>query len=217
MKTLLVIFKDLRLEREQTEALRKDMNARTQNRYDLLHNHEADGKVVYRYPRIQFRSFQGYAALFGINEGTELIRGLLESRELGEPYTGNYQVVSHTDESVEVGEKFFTYSVREVVPFNAENYRTYRKLESLTERSAFMENKMAIHLVQFCREFGVPFEKGDIRLRLKSMQKVPEPELKGERVLAFDLVMETNLSFPDYLSFGRMKSLGWGTVKRIRS
>jgi len=216
MKTLLVLFKNIRLDKEQTEALRKDINIRTDNRYDLLHNHKADGSVIYRYPLVHFRAFKGYAALLGINEGHDLLWNLLGRGELGEPFSSNYEIIRKDETVVAVGSDFYTYSLKDIIPFNGENYRIYRKLESLTERTAFLEDKLAGQLVQFCKEFGVKFEKGEIRLRLKSLRKVPEPELKREKVLAFDAIIQTNVSLPDYLSLGRMKSLGWGTLKRIR-
>lgn len=216
MKTLLVIFKNLRLEKEQAEALRKDINHRTENRYDLLHNHLPEGGLVYRYPRVQYRSFKGYAALFGINEGAELLWQLLDSGELGEPFNANFEIISKSDMAVEVQQQFSTYSVKDLVPFNAENYRAYRALESFIERSRWVEEKLAVHLVQFCKEMGVKFEKGEIKVRLKALKKTPEPELKAERMLSFDLVFDTNVSLPDYLSLGRMKSLGMGTLKKLR-
>ena len=216
MRTLLILFKNLRLEKEQTEAFRKNINFRTDNRYDLLHNHAPDGSVIYRYPLVQFRSFKGFAALFGINEGYDLVWNLLGKGELGEPFTTNFEVVQKSETDAGVGKTFHTYSVKDIIPFNAENYRTYRSLNSLTERTQFMEDKMANHLVRFCREMAVGFEKGSIEVRLKAINKQPEPEMKMERMLSFDVLLETNLNLPDFIALGRFKSLGMGTVKKLR-
>ncbi len=215
MKTLFILFKNLRLEHSQTEAFRKDLNARTGNRYDLLHNHQADGKNIYRYPQVQFRSYQGYAALYAIDEGAKLVWDLLGSGQLGNQYSSGYEILQNEIFPLSITNSLSTYSIKNIVPFNTENYRIYRALGSLKEKAAFMETKIGTHLVRFCREFGLEFNKGDLEVELVDMDKHPGNDVKEEKMMVFDLVIRTNLNLPDFFGIGRMKSHGAGTVKRL--
>lgn len=215
MKTILVLFKNVKLDSYQIEAFRKDINIRTENRYDLLHNHLTEGGFFYRYPKIQFRAFKGYAALFGLDEGRDLVLDLLAGSELGEVYTSHYEIVSNSDCPVQVEQKMNRYSVRDLVPFNADSYRQYRTLDSLADRASLLERRIATHIVQFCKEMEVPFEKGDITVKLKALKKQPEPEMKNERMLSFDIIIETNVNLPDFMGLGRFKSLGKGVIMKM--
>jgi len=215
MKTFFVLFKKQRLEHRQVEAFRKELNVYTANRYDLLHNHSPDSTFIYRYPRVQFRSYKGYAALYGIAEGAELIWNLLGSGELGKNFSSGYEIIQNEDFPAGVGDTLHTYSVKSVYPFNAQNYFVYRHLGSLAEKASFMELKMGTHLVKFCNEFGIAFNKGDIQVNLIDMHKHPGPEIKDEKMLVFDLVMKTNLVLPDFMGLGRFKSHGAGVIKKM--
>jgi hypothetical protein len=215
MKSILVLFKNLKLHLDETEDFRRDINIKTNNAYDLLYNHKPDGSVIYRYPKVQFRSYKGYAALFGLGEGQELIWQLLGSGELGQPYSSNYEIVQNIEEPVQVVTELSSYSIRNILPFNTESFKEYKKLDSLPERAAFLEIKLANHLITFCKEMEVPFTKGDIVVKLKDFTVQPHAHIKKEEMERFDAIIQTNLSLPDFLGLGRSKALGFGVMKKI--
>lgn len=214
MKSLLVIFPNIALRHSQIDTLKKALNDALDRQEDLLHNHTPDGGFNYRYPPVQYRSYEGKAALFGIGQGYDFIQKLLASSFLPEPFSSNYQIIK-TSKPISMDEAYHSYHLSHFIPFDAQNYQKYKAIASRGERSDFMQQNIANHILNFCKNYDFTIPNKSLNVVLRKITEMKETKIKNATVLCFNTVFKANIALPTHLGLGRYKSMGYGVVSPI--
>ena len=85
MQQTLLQFPNLKLAQRDGHKLRGYFSHLFGQESDLFHNHHPDGKVIYRYPRIQYKVVEGEPMLIGLGEGAQLlVERFLRVKDIGE-------------------------------------------------------------------------------------------------------------------------------------
>jgi Cas6b C-terminal domain len=214
MKSLLVIFPNVDLKHNKIGNLKKILNDCLDRQEDLLHNHTPDGGFNYRYPLVQYRSHEGKAALFGIGASFDFIQKLLASSYLPARFSANYQVLKAETE-IRMTSTNLSYHLSHFIPFDNENYVKWKAMETLGERSDFLQQNIANHILNFCRNVEFEIPKKSLEVVLRKMTILREAKIKNSKVLCFNAVFKTNILLPDHLGLGRYKSMGYGIMSPI--
>lgn len=187
--------------------------------YDVIHNHDKNtGKVYYRYPLIQFKTIEKEAAIIAITE---------KAISVFSEIFMNLEKIEIEDQIIPVHEKNLT--VRDVefgisetpqkyefqspwLALNQKNYRKYKSFENMKEKKELLAQTLTGNLLSMSKylDYHVP-EK----ITVKTWLEPVKVRLKGEEMMAFQGMFETNFHIPDYMGIGKSVSRGYGSVKRV--
>jgi hypothetical protein len=216
MKSLLVTFPNVYCQPREITDFRGEINRLLDNADDFFHNHDdnAKGGLLYRYPLIQFRSVDGKAAIYAIDQAADRLLQILGSGFLPDRYSENYQVQNNKLEiSMTAAPK--VYRLNHFLPFDGRNYKKYKDLESLSERAALIEQVTANHILNFCKEVGFDVPNKSLKVILKNLESQKEQSIKTAKTLCFNITFLANINLPDYLGLGRVKAQGYGVLKEV--
>ncbi|UBM60771.1 hypothetical protein LAG90_09000 [Marinilongibacter aquaticus] len=219
LPTLTVTFPHARFTKSEIGELRRITNKSYEWAYDLMHNHDEEGEDIIRYPLIQYRSYGRKATLFGIGEGTKVLKSLLLENKLPENFKREYSIEEHQAE-LGLYETLSTYHIEDFLPLNSENYLKWRQLLSLADKVKLAEDILKGHLLNLCQSLGYTLDGGHLTVYLKQLDKRPSKTLEasGNKMsfLCFDTIFETNLMLPEGIGLGKGKSKGFGITRLIR-
>lgn len=184
---------------------------------DLLHNHqpgEDAEAVIYRYPLVQYRVREGLASIFALNQGIEAVQQVLftkkweinwKNRVTGLVIQNQPERIRHT---LEIGQ-FHRRQMFKYLPFNAENYAKWLECNSLVERAALLERVLRGHILSCL--WGLGWEgKEEIQVVVQEIRKTQLIPYHDQRLMAFDLVFDTNVNLPEGIALGKAVSFGFG-------
>ncbi len=186
---------------------------------DLFHNHQPDGKVIYRYPRIQYKVVGGTPMLVGIGEGAKLLtERFLQLKQLdidGLEYPLHQKHLKSEEVPVRVLNELMAYRfVNPWMPLNQENYARYLSYDE-AQRQEQLKSILIRNLLNFLTVAGVRAEQ---RLMLHLDLKAPRlSKFKNQPVLTFLGSFVTNVYLPDHIGLGKLVSRGFGTIEKKRS
>jgi len=209
-------FPEIRLHQRDGHKLRGYFARQFGEESDLFHNHEKDGRAIYRYPRIQFKVVSGSPVVVGIAEGAQmLVQRFLDIKELdieGETYTLHHKHLQSGE--VEVGVRNALYEYQFVTPWMALNQENYKQWLNMDERKRQdkLERILKGNILSFFSALDY-FEQQQIMLHIH-MEAVPTT-FKNQRMTAFKGKFVTNVQLPDYIGLGKSVSRGYGTVVRV--
>ena len=179
---------------------------------DLFHQHDANGKPLYRYPLVQYR-WQG-------GQGLVVGWGAAASRLLALPWLD--LTLQLGEESVTVGDAALTlrygpFGVSEqllpyrlVTPalfFKSENYRRYQGLDERGQR-AERDRLLVSNLLTAMRGLDIHFP---VQLYAAFTRSRPRPcHYKGQELIGIDGDMACNAVLPEGLAIGHAVSHGFG-------
>jgi hypothetical protein len=212
MENILVVFHNVKVVPGDTNFLKNELNKTIGWSNDLLHNHTPQGGYIYRYPRIQYRSHNGKAAICCIGEGVQIIRALLENPRLPKAFRLNYQVFGSQNSEIRMVETPIIYTVNNFIPFSADNFNIWSEIESLVAKLEFMEQKIANHILEFCDNFKFEIPKRNLTVSILDWQNVEMADIKKLKMDTFDIKFKANISLPQFIGLGRYKSMGNGIV-----
>jgi hypothetical protein len=184
----------------------------------LLHHHRADGRLVYDYPRVQFKVLEQSAHLIGLAEGCDLVvrlwseadRACIDGCELPILESG---LVRRRDVLGPVNETVRYCFLTPWLGLNQENHDRYSRARSDTDRQRLLERVVVGNCLSLAKSFGVRVERhltacaADLRPRHVRLKDVP--------LLGFVGTFTVNFLVPDRLGIGKSVSRGFGTVERI--
>ncbi|MFN0201934.1 MAG: CRISPR-associated endonuclease Cas6 [Bacteroidia bacterium] len=191
----------------------------------IFHNHDIEegnfvGKI-HRYPQIQYRTHEGNANMWGVNEGATALMQLAEQGKflpaISLPLIHAFPLLYYPPETQERSlYKLFGY-----VPFNKENYKAYQQAETYEERLAMLTRVLTNHLVGFAHGVGWNIDQSmplvvtlhDITNIGRAVYQPADKSVKNV-FTAFDLSFYVNAELPDQAGIGMLTSLGYGLLKR---
>ena len=220
---------NLPLHTSQLYAFRGAIAATAGLEEDLFHNHNnetgADSAYKYRYPLIQYRVEDGRAAIFALNEGAKALESLhrsgkfadfamngrprrLEVRERNRDNAFPLQVASN---------QFWTYKIREYLPFNRDKFRAYQSLPTRQARTERLQRMLQNHIVAF--GYGIDWQLPETRIvvRLDDPGRARSVLAIAQKLMAFDLEFQVNAVLPEGLGLGRKTAFGFGRTLPVEA
>ena len=179
---------------------------------DLFHQHDANGKLLYRYPLVQYRWQAGQGLVVGWGEAASRLLALpwLDlALQLGEESVtvGDAALTLHY-EPFGVSEQLLHYQlVSPVLLFKSENYRRYQRLDERGQR-AERDRLLRSNLLMAMRGLGVEFPE-----RLYAAFTRPRRwncHYKGQEMAGIGGELVTNAMLPEGLAIGHAVSHGFG-------
>lgn len=187
----------------------------------FMHNHDADGKPIYLYPRIQYKVVNQTALLVGINEGSELLQRLW--LEIDETKIGSEELpvlessfetdpfeIKHSREPIEY--RFET----PWLALNQNNFAEYTRTRNQKLRREKLESTIVGNCLGMCKSLGIPrFQPGQfITADCHGLTSI-KTTLKGQGMIGFVGKFKINLELPDLIGLGKSVSRGFGTIERV--
>lgn len=217
VKTIVIRFEN-RLTDYELPKFRGAVIATMNNASILFHNHIGDSELRYGYPLIQYKRIGGKAAIVCLGEGTEAIGQFFASCNFdvnigSREDTLSVASVNANQYHVQVWDDWFTYHLRKWLPLNQEHYDSFKRMDGVSEKCAFLESILTGNILSFGKGVGVTFDK-QIECKITEMLDQRILSYKGVNMMAFDVVFKSNVSLPDYIGLGKGVSRGMGTVKK---
>ncbi|BBO82134.1 hypothetical protein DSCO28_27000 [Desulfosarcina ovata subsp. sediminis] len=217
MKIATLYFNNVRLKPSQIHKLRGYVGNAFKN-HDLIHNHDlTTGKVIYRYPLIQFKLIDNVPAIIAITEHAVKIFGEI-FMQLDRIRIEGLEISVHEKnlkvDDVEFGFSNETFMYEFVSPWiglNQKNYLQYRDANK-GEKQKILQSAFIGNILAMAKGVGYWLEKEQ---RLESELQVREcpVNLKGRTMKGFKGRVQTNFMIPDHMGLGKSVSRGFGVVK----
>lgn len=181
---------------------------------DMYHNHTEDS-FYYRYPLIQYKRIHGQAAIFAISKGIEQIGKLLNVPSLDlrlgeEEETLTIEKIIPGDSEIQTSDKVFHYYLRKWLALNSKNYEKYLSMETVVERTQFLQNILTGNILSMCKGLGITIDS-HIECQITHINEPRKVRYKETLLMSFDVEFRSNVSLPDYIGLGKGVSMGYGT------
>lgn len=183
----------------------------------LFHNHQDDG-FRYSYPLIQYKRIGGRAAVVCIGDGALEIGQLLANMS-GGITLGNRSASLGVDDirgsrlDIQLRQSPLTYTIHKYLPFNQTNYRVYREMTGIVEKTSLLERCLTGNILSMGKGLGIRFEDTVI-VKVLDIDRSQPCTYKGVQMEAFDLTFACNVSLPDFIGLGKGVSTGYGMIHR---
>ncbi len=217
LKTLRLTLKSNRPVEEAAAKLRGFFATRF-NEYALLHQHRNVDKLLYRYPRIQYKILDGAAVVLGIEEGAEVLKEIYDKYdeiELGEnAYTIVERGIALKEEEFGISPELITYEfITPWIALSQTNYQRY--LESKREQRRELLRRTLIGNILSASKGLDYVVLEEIKVAIGGLRR-RKCKLKGTPFIGFLGRFMVNFAIPDYMGLGKSVSRGFGTVRRGR-
>jgi len=216
LKTLRLTLKSDRPVEENAAKLRGFFATRF-NEYALLHQHIDVDKLLYKYPRIQYKILGGEAIVLGIEEGAEVLKEIYDKYDtikLGEnTYTIVERGIALKEEEFGIATEILSYEfITPWIALSQHNYQRYVE-SGRTERRELLRRTLIGNILSASK--GLDYVVLDeIKVGIGRLRR-RKCELKGTSFIGFLGEFMVNFAIPDYLGLGKSVSRGFGTVRRV--
>jgi hypothetical protein len=187
----------------------------------LFHNHLNDNSFLYKYPLIQYKIIYKHPAIVCVDYGVDEIHKFFENKDWSIKISDRWldmkiERLNINQFTLNVWDKHFYYNIKNWIALNPANYKKYQQIDSLSERTAFLENLLKANILSFAKGIGWTVDK-PLDIRITDMQDLRPVTLKKQKVLGFNLDFKTNVFLPNYIGLGKSVSLGFGNVRAIKN
>lgn len=217
MKYIILKFNDVNLDVRDIAKVRGYFASKFSDN-PLLHNHLPNGKFSYKFPKIQYRLFDGNPALIAMEEGIEVLKEVfLLSDEMvigNRVITLNEKEIISFDVEINQQNEFIYYQfISPYMALNQENYLKYQeadKYDKLKLLTGIIKNNLKTISKGFSYEIP-DFENITVEANLKPKMV----NFKNVKMLCFTGDFKTNFLIPDYWGLGKQTARGFGIIKKI--
>lgn len=186
----------------------------------LAHHHLSDeeatsaAKLLYRYPLVQYKAFQGELVVIGIEEGVEVVshfahfESILFDSEEVVVLEAHFQ---HYDEEFGVSYQQIKYQfLTPWLALNEENVKAYYR-NSFKKKQELLSRILIGNVLSMAKGLN-----HTVKNRIHAIVKVKECRcrLKQNPMIGFVGDFIVNFRLPDYIGLGKSVSRGFGTIKR---
>ncbi|MGE3808119.1 MAG: CRISPR-associated endonuclease Cas6 [Gemmataceae bacterium] len=184
----------------------------------LLHHHRQDGRLLYDYPRVQFKVLDRVAHLIGIAEGGAIVEQLWRQVDAARLGAEELPVLEGTlgRRREPFGEVEQSISYRFCSPWlalNQENHRRYEAFPGAADRQALLERILIGNCLALAKSFC---HRVAARLTADAGGLRPaRVRLKGVSMLGFRGTFRINFALPGHIGIGKSVSRGFGTVESL--
>jgi hypothetical protein len=182
----------------------------------LFHNHIDDNKLLYKYPLIQYKTIGKKPSIQCIDLGVDEIHKFFEKNNWNLTISDRMLEMKIfrldlNQFTMQVWDKMFSYSIRNWIALNKQNYETYLTLESLGDKVSLLEKILTANILAFAKGIEWTVDK-PIVVKIKTLSETRDVKLKGRTVLGFNALFSSNVFIPRYIGLGKSASLGFGMV-----
>lgn len=182
------------------------------------HQHDSAGSLIYRYPRVQYKTLDGECLLISFDEGREITAKVFNDITSVNIAGDFKEIISKGMENYSspfgILDKHLHYSfLMPWLALNEKNYDIYRKLKSWTDKKRLLEKVLIGNIISMSKSLGYTVP-GPIEAEMHHLKEVTT-SLKGTPMLGFLGSFSINFDIPDYWGIGKSVSRGFGTVKRV--
>lgn len=186
----------------------------------LFHHHLNDGKHLFRYPLIQYKSIRKKPAVLCLGEGVDEIHKLFnqsswEINLKGEKTDLVIDQLNLDSFTLNIGDKSKNYQLKNWIALNAENYRKYISMDSEIDKVEMLERVLIGNILSFAKGMDWDVQK-EIKVRIHNVDKIKNIKYKNTKLYSFDVTFNSNVFLPAYLGLGKGVSRGYGILKRIK-
>jgi Cas6b C-terminal domain/Cas6b N-terminal domain len=227
---ILAVSFDTHIQPYQLSAFRGAVASKVGWEHDWFHNHdnstEGGGKTINRYPLIQYkldtRGEQMRPMLLCLDEAIEEAHHFFSQSD----WTVDLKSQQHNlkiahlrvnQYTLNVWQRPFSYRLHKWLALNTENYQKYQTFRGVVDKLSFLEKLLRTQILSFAK--GVDWDlTDDFNLKILNLPRENWLEYKHkQKVLAFTLDFECDLSLPDFIGLGRGASRGLGVVRSAAS
>lgn len=219
MKVALLTMKDVRLKESQIHKMRGYIGNLFKE-YDLIHNHGEDGKNIFRYPRIQFKTTDnGNPVILAIGDDAIKIFSeifmKLERIEINDRILRvNEKELAVNNCSFGISESMIEYEfIHPWIAFSQRNYHKYQLVKTIEEEKDLIKSILAGNIISMSKGLGYTVPS---HIEVETTVNTQKDKLKGVDIVGFVGSFRTNFEIPDYFGIGKSVSRGFGTVCRIK-
>lgn len=218
MKKAVLKISDINLRPSQVHKMRGFVGNLFKE-HDLIHNHDnKTGKVIYRYPLVQFKVIDKVPVIIALTEKAVDIFGEIfmkldhiQIEDLTIPV--NEKELSVEDNNFGITDKFVQYEfIHPWAALNQENYRKYSEFESFQEKKEMLCSILKGNILSMSKYLDYRVEE---EIKVETTLNPVKINLKSKSLMGFVGGFRTNFEIPDFCGLGKSVSRGYGTVKRI--
>lgn len=186
----------------------------------LFHNHLSGGAFLYKYPLIQYKTVGNKPCIICIEYGVDEIHKFFENKTWDIKISDRWlemkiASLNMNQFTMQVWDKKFRYSIKNWIALNQENVKKYEELDGLSEKTVFLEKTLTGNILSMAK--GIEWEVDKpIELKITAMKDTRLVNLKGKKMLGFNLDFSSNVFLPNHIGLGKAVSLGYGVVRHIR-
>jgi len=185
------------------------------NDYQLLHHHSAD-KLIYDYPRVQYKVIDGQHLVIGIDEGVEVLKEIYDQYESLRLGSMTYNVIGQEfgvkECELSVSDEYCVYTFKTPwLALNQANYQKFYACKNRMERLELLSRTLIGNILSISKSFGYTVPQ---RIEAVVDVNAAKTHLKGVSVIAFHGRFITNFEIPELLGIGKSVSRGYGAVQK---
>lgn len=212
-----ISFKNIHLNKSQIPKFRGAISGQFKQ-FDLLHNHDSKGKVIYRYPAVQFKIEHNNPVIYAIGQNAiDIFKPIFLKIENINIDKENY--ICHEKEfsinSCEVrlcNEQIVYKFISPWIALNQDNYKKFNSFAGYEEKEKMLSSILINNIIAFSKYIGYTIpEKLIVSTKLKPNQVL----LKGEKIIGFTGIFKINFLLPQALGLGKSTSRGFGVVEKV--
>ena len=155
MKTIQITFNDLKLAVRDAPKLRGAVASRFSEQ-SLFHNHSADNRCIYRYPRIQYKVIDCIPMVIGIDDGVSVLNSFYN--ELGCSSISPAGEILPSEIGIKIDDQAFGLSdtpvqYRFMTPWMALNQRNHERFVTANEegRKSIIRSVLTGNILSFSK------------------------------------------------------------------
>ena len=218
ISTTIIQFPEISLKTHDEHKLRNFFGNLFKEHSNLLHNHYADGRSRYQYPKVQYKVINNIPQLIGMQEGGELLIELfLKIKQITieeDTYVVNSKNISNSITETGGFSKLNEYKFETLwMALNQKNHQKYLQLKNEEEKTVFLSKQLQNNILSFYK--GVDYY---IKERIIVTSKLQEKttKFKDKNMMAFSGSFVTNAILPDFVGIGKSVSRGFGTIIKVK-
>lgn len=218
MRYIILKFNDVKLDVRDIAKVRGYFASKFADN-TLLHNHLPNGKFSYKFPKIQYRLFDGNPALIAMQEGIDVLKEvflLSDEIVIGQRViTINEKEVLSFNVEINQQNEFSYYNfISPYMALNQENFTKYQAADKY-DKEIILKNIIKSNLKTISKGFA--YEIPDFnKITVEANLKAKMVNFKNVRMLCFTGDFKTNFLIPDYWGIGKQAARGFGVVKQSK-
>lgn len=182
----------------------------------LFHNH-VDTGYAYRYPRIQYKLFDGHPAILGIDEGADILRKNFAIEQGMRCRIGNREEllkvssVGDWHEETGISNEIHSYAIENWLPLNERNFREYQGADGIIERLSILQRVLVGNILSFAKGMDIYFSQ-EVKCTLQQISANGPLTYKGIDLLGFSASFRSNVKLPQWIGLGKSASQNHGII-----
>lgn len=186
----------------------------------LFHQHTEDRRLIYHYPRIQYKIIKGIPYIIGLTEGVDALKEkFIEIQQLVLD-DKEYEVFQKSIkiEEVSFGTTEDQIQYRFLSPWyalNQDNYKKYLRTNLGTKRIMLLKRILIGNLLSLSKSLREVVTDEIIVGDMNAFEYTFN--LDDIPVLGFKGTFQVNFDIPNYLGIGKSVSRGFGTVVKVEN